>query len=173
MKHLFLSLMIKLPIIVNTLIMVFLSCLLFILLPHIKNYQPIDSKSFFTLTGITVALLAQIYFKLQDTKFIANASVSELNRIKNSVDIRARAVIKLIFFHIIFGIINFFAFSSILSEAHKTIVISIGSSFIILWTIGLLFGYLLYQELADLNSELLKRKMQTEQRQAKLKEFSS
>lgn len=172
MKHLFISLMIKIPIIINMIIMIVLSCISFYLLDWIC-YQQLDFKWFFTLTGVTVALLAQIYTKLQDTKFIANATTSELNRIAEIVNIRKQSVIKLIFFHLIFGILNFIVFSINLMGIYQQIIIAIALSFIVLWLISLLFGYLIYEEIADFNADLLKRKLEKEQRLSDIKALSS
>lgn len=172
MKHVFTSLIIKLPLISHILIMAVFFMVIFFSLPYIPNYQSWDFKWFFSIAGITVALLAQIYTKLQDTKFIANASISELNRIADSVNVRTKAVIKLIFFHLIFGICNFLIFAIPLPDVYKQAVIAICLSFVVLWVITLLFGYTLYQEMADLNAELLKRKIQHEHRQATLKKLS-
>lgn len=51
-------------------------------------------------------------------------------------------------------------------------VIAIGLAFIVLWVMSLLFGYLLQEEIAEFTSDLLKRKVEKEARDADLKAFT-
>ncbi len=88
MKNLFIGLMLKFPLLLNLVILMVVASIIFYAFNWIPFYQKLDFKWFFTLAGLTVALLAQVYAKLQDTKFIANASTSELNRISDSVNLR-------------------------------------------------------------------------------------
>lgn len=90
------------PLILNITLMALISTILFIFFKDDSNYILINFRWFFTVAGITAALLAQIYFKLQDTKYISNASVSELNRITDLVKEYSRPVMKLIFFSSLF-----------------------------------------------------------------------
>lgn len=169
MKKLFIGLMLKFPILINCLILAIVAGGIYFAFNWVTGYQNLDFKWFFTLAGLTVALLAQVYTKLQDTKFIANATTSELNRIIDSVNLRKKPIIKLIFFHLTFGIISFIVFSFPLSPVGHKIAVAVGLAFIILWIISLLFGYLLQEEIAEFTSYLLKRKLENESRQTSLK----
>lgn len=171
MKNLFIGLMLKFPLLLNLFILMIVASVMFYAFNWIPLYQKLDFKWFFTLAALTVALLAQIYTKLQDTKFIANATTSELNRISDSVNLRKKPIIKLIFFHLIFGIISFMIFSFPLPATTQKIAAAIGLAFIVLWLTSLLFGYLLYEEISEFTSHLLKRKLEKESRQASLKSF--
>lgn len=98
MKESFKGLMLRFPIIFNIIVLILLTIGMYFILSNFKAYQNLDLKWFFTLTGVTVALLGQVFWKLQDTKFIANATPSELNRITDSVNQRKTPILKLIFF---------------------------------------------------------------------------
>lgn len=172
MKNLFIGLMVRFPLLINLVILTVTAGLIFFAFNWTKGYQNLDFKWFFTLAGLTVALLAQVYAKLQDTKFIPNATTSELNRITDSVNLRKKPIIKLIFFHLIFGIISFIVFSLPLSPLGQQIAFAIGLAFIFLWVISLLFGYLLIEEIAEFTSHLLKRKLEKEKRELELKGFT-
>lgn len=172
MKNLFIGLMIKFPITISLLVLATMTGIVFYAFNWMTGYQNLDFKWFFTLAGLTVALLAQVYGKLQDTRFIANATSSELNRIGDSVNLRKKPIIKLIFFHLIFGIISFIIFSLPLSPLEKKIAFAIGLAFIVLWVISLLFGYLLLEEIAEFTATLIKRKLEKENRETELKAFT-
>ena len=169
MKNLFLSFMLKFPLLIHILLLAITASMIFFAFNWITGYQKLDFKWFFTLAGLTVALLAQVYAKLQDTRFIANATSSELNRIADSVNIRRKAILKLIFFHLVFGIISFIVFSFPLSAIGQKVAVAIGLAFIVLWVVTLLFGYLLQEEIAEFTSHLIKRKLENESRQSGLK----
>lgn len=169
MKSIFISIMMKYPLIVNILILVLISALLFAVFKDDINYINIDFKWFFSLAGLTAALLAQIYFKLQDTKYIPNASVMELNRITDEVKNYSRPVVKLIFFHLFFGIASNILFSVKLLPTADIITTSIALSCIPLWGLSLLFGYAIYEEITTLNSDLVKRQIERARKRDDLK----
>ncbi|OBX57826.1 hypothetical protein A9Z61_00070 [Moraxella osloensis] len=173
MKESFKGLMLRFPIIFNIIVLILLTIGMYFILSNFKAYQNLDLKWFFTLTGVTVALLGQVFWKLQDTKFIANATPSELNRITDSVNQRKTPILKLIFFHLIFGIISLVILSFKLPAVWELIAQAIGLSFVILWIMSLAFGYFLYEDIADFNSSLLKRKAENEERQRNLKPIAS
>ncbi|MDH4903511.1 hypothetical protein CUR83_00120 [Psychrobacter pocilloporae] len=131
-------------------------------------YILINFRWFFTVAGITAALLAQIYFKLQDTKYISNASVSELNRITDLVKEYSRPVMKLIFFHLFFGVASNIAFSLKLIPTADAIATSIALSCIPLWGVSLFFGYVIYDEITSFSSDLTKRNLERTRRQEAL-----
>lgn len=133
-----------------------------------SNYILINFRWFFTVAAITAALLAQIYFKLQDTKYISNASVSELNRITDLVKEYSRPVMKLIFFHLFFGVASNIAFSLKLIPTADAIATSIALSCIPLWGISLFFGYVIYDEITSFSSDLTKRSLEKAKRQEAL-----
>ncbi|KTF08491.1 membrane protein [marine sediment metagenome] len=133
-----------------------------------SNYILINFRWFFTVAGITAALLAQIYFKLQDTKYISNASVSELNRITDLVKEYSRPVMKLIFFHLFFGVASNIAFSLKLIPTADAIATSIALSCIPLWGVSLFFGYVIYDEITSFSSDLTKRNLERTRRQEAL-----
>lgn len=137
MKIIFIGLMMRCPLILNITLMALISTILFIFFKDDSNYILINFRWFFTVAGITAALLAQIYFKLQDTKYISNASVSELNRITDLVKEYSRPVMKLIFFHLFFGVASNIAFSLKLIPTADAIATSIALSCIPLWGVSL------------------------------------
>ena len=155
MKIIFIGLMMRCPLILNITLMALISTILFIFFKDDSNYILINFRWFFTVAGITAALLAQIYFKLQDTKYISNASVSELNRITDLVKEYSRPVMKLIFFHLFFGVAS-------------NIATSIALSCIPLWGVSLFFGYVIYDEITSFSSDLTKRNLERTRRQEAL-----
>ena len=169
MKSIFISLMMRFPLTMNVVIMALVSVLLFVIFKNNSNYIGINFKWFFTVSGITAALLAQIYFKLQDTKYIANASVIELNRITDVIKEYSTPVIKLIFFHLFFGVASNIAFSINLVQTADVIATSIALSCIPLWGISLFFGYAIYDEITSFNSDLAKRNIEKTSRRESLK----
>lgn len=169
MKIIFTGLMMRCPLILNITLMALISTILFIFFKDDSNYILINFRWFFTVAGITAALLAQIYFKLQDTKYISNASVSELNRITDLVKEYSRPVIKLIFFHLFFGVASNIAFSLKLIPTADAIATSIALSCIPLWGISLFFGYVIYDEITSFSSDLTKRSLERTKRQEALK----
>lgn len=168
MKAIFIGLMMRFPLTVNAIIMILVATLLFIVFRNDSNYIGINFKWFFTVAGITSALLAQIYFKLQDTKYVANASVMELNRITDEIKSYSTPVIKLIFFHLFFGVASNIAFSINLVPTAEAIATSIALSCIPLWGLSLFFGYAIYGEITDLNSDLTKRNIERTSRRESL-----
>lgn len=165
MKIIFIGLMMRYPLILNITLMAVISTMLFILFKDDSNYILINFRWFFTLAAITSALLAQIYFKLQDTKYISNASVSELNRIADLVKEYSRPVMKLIFFHLFFGVASNIAFSLKLIPTADAIATSVALSCIPLWGISLFFGYVIYDEITSFSSDLTKRSLERTKRQ--------
>lgn len=168
MKIIFIGLMMRCPLILNITLMALISTILFIFFKDDSNYILINFRWFFTVAGITAALLAQIYFKLQDTKYISNASVSELNRITDLVKEYSRPVMKLIFFHLFFGVASNIAFSLKLIPTADAIATSIALSCIPLWGISLFFGYVIYDEITSFSSDLTKRNLERTRRQEAL-----
>lgn len=168
MKIIFIGLMMRHPLILNITLMAVISTILFILFKNDSNYILINFRWFFTLAAITSALLAQIYFKLQDTKYISNASVSELNRIADLVKEYSRPVMKLIFLHLFFGVASNIAFSLKLIPTADAIATSIALSCIPLWGISLFFGYVIYDEITSFSSDLTKRSLERTKRQEAL-----
>lgn len=156
------------PLILNITLMALISTILFIFFKDDSNYILINFRWFFTVAGITAALLAQIYFKLQDTKYISNASVSELNRITDLVKEYSRPVMKLIFFHLFFGVASNIAFSLKLIPTADAIATSIALSCIPLWGVSLFFGYVIYDEITSFSSDLTKRNLERTRRQEAL-----
>lgn len=73
----------------------------------------------------------------------------------------------------IFGIISLVILSFKLPAVWELIAQAIGLSFVILWIMSLAFGYFLYEDIADFNSSLLKRKAENEERQRNLKPIAS
>lgn len=169
MKNLFISLMMRFPLIINALIMVLVTALLFVVFKNDSNFIDINFRWFFTVAAITCALLAQIYFKLQDTKYVANASVAELNRITDVVKRYSTPVIKLIFFHLFFGVASNIAFSISLVPTADVIATSVALSCIPLWGISLFFGYAIYEEITNFSSDLTKRSIEKASRIDSLK----
>lgn len=168
MKIIFIGLMMRCPLILNITLMALISTILFIFFKDDSNYILINFRWFFTVAGITAALLAQIYFKLQDTKYISNASVSELNRITDLVKEYSRPVMKLIFFHLFFGVTSNIAFSLKLIPTADAIATSIALSCIPLWGVSLFFGYVIYDEITSFSSDLTKRNLERTRRQEAL-----
>ncbi|MGG1355633.1 hypothetical protein ABE212_12775 [Psychrobacter pacificensis] len=168
MKIIFIGLMMRCPLILNITLMALISTILFIFFKDDSNYILINFRWFFTVAGITAALLAQIYFKLQDTKYISNASVSELNRITDLVKEYSRPVMKLIFFHLFFGVASNIAFSLKLIPTADAIATSIALSCIPLWGVSLFFGYVIYDEITSFSSDLTKRNLERTRRQEAL-----
>lgn len=168
MKIIFIGLMMRCPLILNITLMALISIILFIFFKDDSNYILINFRWFFTVAAITAALLAQIYFKLQDTKYISNASVSELNRITDLVKEYSRPVMKLIFFHLFFGVASNIAFSLKLIPTADAIATSIALSCIPLWGISLFFGYVIYDEITSFSSDLTKRSLEKAKRQEAL-----
>ena len=168
MKIIFIGLMMRCPLILNITLMALISTILFIFFKDDSNYILINFRWFFTVAGITAALLAQIYFKLQDTKYISNASVSELNRITDLVKEYSRPVMKLIFFHLFFGVASNIAFSLKLIPTADAIATSIALSCIPLWGVSLFFGYVIYDEITSFSSDLTKRSLEKAKRQEAL-----
>lgn len=168
MKTIFISLMMKFPLLVNILIMALISSLLLIIFKDDQGYININFRWFFSLAAMTAALLAQIYFKLHDTKYINNVSVTELNRINDKVKEYSNPVMKLIFFHIFFGIASNIVFSLNLVPVADVIATSIALACIPLWALSLLFGYSIYNEITKFYSDLLKRHLENKSRQEAL-----
>lgn len=168
MKIIFIGLMMRCPLILNITLMALISIILFIFFKDDSNYILINFRWFFTVAAITAALLAQIYFKLQDTKYISNASVSELNRITDLVKEYSRPVMKLIFFHLFFGVASNIAFSLKLIPTADAIATSIALSCIPLWGISLFFGYVIYDKITSFSSDLTKRSLEKAKRQEAL-----
>jgi len=160
MRAIFISLMARFPIAANLVILVFSSLVFFLLFSNNDNYLNIDVKWLSWTAGITSALLAQIYFKLNETKFISNTSVAELNRVNDKVKLYTKPIIKLVLLHVGFAVLSNIVFSLNLPDVTNAIAISVALACLPLCILSLLFGYMIHDDLTDFYSDIIKRHLE-------------
>lgn len=166
MNKLFLTLIIKQPILFHLVVLLIfgISVYVFFDCPAFSSFSWVWAG-----TALVCALLAQIYSKVQDLKISSNVTSSELNRLAKSTDNLSATILKILFFHIAIGI----GLNIVLSTSKTPpIAIIVAIALIPVWLISLYFGYLLYKEILNFNAIVLKRKLEGEQRQASLKKLN-
>lgn len=152
--------MARFPIVANLIILFSSASGLFFLFRNNDKYINIDFNWLSWTAGITSALLAQIYFKLNETKFISNTSVAELNRINDKVKIYTKPIIKLVLLHVGLAVLSNIAFSLDLTHATNAIATSVALGCLPLCILSLLFGYMIHDDLTDFYSDIIKRHLE-------------
>lgn len=169
MREVFMNLILRFPISIHIIVSLLFTLVTLLIMSNFLLSLSVDFKWFYTFATITSALLAQVYFKLQDMRFIEDATVSELNRIGAEVNEWSKPVIKLVFFHFIVAIIVGAVTSMMcVPVKYDNLAASIVLSFIPLWCISLLFCYSTYQSVSNFKSELLKRRLEANSRKTNL-----
>lgn len=166
MNNLILTLIVKQPILSHLIVLLMFNAGLYCFANHLKF-----SNFSWVWAGTTVvsALLAQLYFKLQDLKNSSNTTLSELNRLAKSTDDLSKIVLKLLFFHLILGL----TLNVVVSFSISHLIVTVTTiSVVPVWLISIYFGYMLYKEIANFNALILKRKLKMEQKQSALSKLN-
>lgn len=147
-----------------------------------NNYLlKIDFKWFQTSSFFIVALIAQMFFKLNDTKELSKVNESEFNNIKDDINERVSRLLKVLIFYFLSAVL--------LSAIHGTILTIISAnngqlapieeklfrffyivslSYIIAWIFSVWNAYNLYIEVSELKAIIALEEIEREGRKKAL-----
>lgn len=141
-----------------------------------KWYQP--------CAFVVIALLAQVFIKLNDTRDQTKIRESDFNRLQRDISVRSSALLKVILFYFL----SLIVLSIILSTLDSTIVAQDGItevlrtpekyiklikifavSYVAAWSVSILNAYHIYREIADYKAKLALKELEAEGRKSAVK----
>lgn len=165
----------NLPMVILTIALTFIALsLAFINSPYLLK---IDFKWFQTLAFFIVALIAQMFFKLNDTKDLTKVTESEFNNIKDDINDRVSRLLKVLLFYFLSAVILSAihgTIASLLGEKNRILTIEeinfikrfylLSLSYVVAWLFSVWNAYTLYIEISELKSEIAQGEIDKEGR---------
>ena len=148
----------------------------FVLAVDFKWYQP---SAF-----VVIALLAQVFIKLNDTKDQTKILESEIYRLQGAVTARCNTLLIVILFYFLSLIILSIAISTLdtttmsddgiteallVPEKYIKLIKLFATSYVVAWFISVINAYHIYRDIADYKAELALKELKAEGRKSAVK----